>query len=150
MLTFLVTRFPSSSVNCSSITDSPGMFLASSPWGEGEGRSDRSTGGGEEIRRRLLHLRDIKPLFIAHAKRKTFIQQPRLHKYSLRSKPRGCIATHAGFGKPHVCSIRFSAVESSCRLALKDSLTSQTHSKTFHHQHHKAKTTTSTACLHSG
>lgn len=30
-----MTRFPSSSVNCSSITDSPGMFLASSPWGEG-------------------------------------------------------------------------------------------------------------------
>lgn len=29
--TFLVTRFPSSSVNCSSVTDSPGMFLASSP-----------------------------------------------------------------------------------------------------------------------
>lgn len=34
-VTFLVTRFPSSSVNCSSITDSPGMFLASSPCGEG-------------------------------------------------------------------------------------------------------------------
>lgn len=31
VVTFLVTRFPSSSVNCSSVTDSPGMFLASSP-----------------------------------------------------------------------------------------------------------------------
>lgn len=35
MVTFLVTRFPSSSVNCSSVTDSPGTFLASSPWSEG-------------------------------------------------------------------------------------------------------------------
>jgi len=37
MVTFLVTRFPSSSVNCSSVTDSPGMFLASSPCGESLG-----------------------------------------------------------------------------------------------------------------
>lgn len=33
-VTFLVTRFPSSSVNCSSVTDSPGRLLASSPCGE--------------------------------------------------------------------------------------------------------------------
>lgn len=32
VITFLVTRFPSSSVNCSSVTESSGMFLASSPW----------------------------------------------------------------------------------------------------------------------
>lgn len=31
MITFLVMMFPSSSVNCSSVTDSPGMFFASSP-----------------------------------------------------------------------------------------------------------------------
>lgn len=30
-ITFRVTMWPSSSVNCSSVTDSPGMFFASSP-----------------------------------------------------------------------------------------------------------------------
>lgn len=32
VITFLVMRLPSSSVNCSSVTDSPGMVLASSPY----------------------------------------------------------------------------------------------------------------------